>query len=66
MFSWFNQTTKTERLTFWACFGGWAVDALDSQMFSLALPAIISTFALTSSQAGSLASVTLISSAIGG
>ena len=66
MIGWYKQTTPQERKTFWACFGGWAVDALDSQMFSLALPAIILTFSLDASQAGSLASVTLISSALGG
>jgi len=28
MFSWYRQVTPRERKTFWACFGGWSLDAL--------------------------------------
>ena len=66
MASWYSELDRKERVTFWACFGGWALDALDGQMFSVALPALISSFALTKAQAGSLGSFALISSAIGG
>jgi MFS family permease len=66
MYTWYKDTDSKVKRIFWGCCGGWAVDALDGQMFSLALPAIISVFALSASQAGSLASVTLISSALGG
>jgi MFS family permease len=55
-----------EKRTFWSSFGGWAVDALDVQMFSLAIPALIAAFGLTKPQAGLIGGVTLVSTALGG
>jgi len=66
VFQWYQETTSVERRTLWVCFAGWALDAVDGQMFSLAVPALIAAFALNSAQAGLIASVTLISSALGG
>ena len=66
MFRWYREITPPERKTFWSCFGGWALDALDVQMFSIALPALIAAFHLDKSQAGLIGSVTLVTSALGG
>ncbi len=66
MFSWYRDITSRERKTFWACFGGWALDALEVQMFGLAIPALIAAFALSKGDAGLVSGVTLVSSAIGG
>jgi MFS family permease len=66
MFTWYKQGTPTERKTFWACFAGWGLDALDVQMFTLAIPAIIAAFGIDKGQAGLISSVTLVSSALGG
>jgi MFS family permease len=66
MFRWQKEISPTERHTLWACFGGWALDAFDSQMFNVALPALIAVFALDQAQAGAISSVTLASSALGG
>ena len=66
MFRWYREITPPERKTFWSCFGGWALDALDVQMFSIALPALIAAFSLDKSQAGLIGSVTLVTSAFGG
>ena len=66
MFSWYRDITSRERKTFWACFGGWSLDALEVQMFGLAIPALIAAFALSKGDAGLVSGVTLISSAIGG
>ncbi|WP_416423380.1 MFS transporter [Pseudomonas sp. App30] len=66
MFTWYRDVTARERKTFWACFGGWALDALEVQMFGLAIPALIAAFALSNTQAGLISSVTLITSAVGG
>ncbi|ALK98416.1 MFS transporter [Massilia sp. WF1] len=66
MFNWYRDITPRERKTFWACFGGWALDALDVQMFSLAIPALIATFGLDKTDAGLISGVTLVSSALGG
>jgi MFS family permease len=45
---------------------GWTLDAMDVMLYAFALGAIQKEFALSSSQAGLLASVTLVASAIGG
>jgi MFS family permease len=66
MFSWYKQGTPLERNTFWGCFVGWGLDALDVQMFTLAIPAIIAAFGINHTQAGAISSVTLVSSALGG
>ena len=66
MFTWYRDVTARERKTFWACFGGWALDALEVQMFGLAIPALIAAFALSKGEAGLISSVTLITSALGG
>jgi predicted TIM-barrel fold metal-dependent hydrolase len=52
MFCWYREVSPVERRTFWACFGGWALDALDVQMFSIAIPALLATFAVDKAQAG--------------
>lgn len=66
MFSWYRDITARERKTFWACFGGWALDALETQMFGLAIPALLAAFALSKGDAGLISGVTLVTSALGG
>ncbi|UFH51338.1 MFS transporter [Pseudomonas sp. KNUC1026] len=66
MFKWYRDITARERKTFWACFGGWALDALETQMFGLAIPALLIAFSLNNGQAGLISGVTLVTSAIGG
>ncbi len=52
LFNWYRQGTPVERTTFWACFAGWGLDAMDVQMFTLAIPAIMSAFAIDKGTAG--------------
>ncbi|WP_457105378.1 MFS transporter [Methylobacterium sp. P5_C11] len=66
MFRWYRDIGPVERRTVWACLGGWSLDALDVQMFSLAMPALIATFRLSAPQAGLLGAVTLVAAASGG
>lgn len=66
MANWYADSTPLERRTFWASFGGWALDALDVQMFSLAIPALIAAFAISKADVGLLGSVTLFFGAFGG
>jgi len=66
MFSWYRELTKRERNTFWGCFAGWAVDAMDAQLFSFVLPVLIAVWGMTTAQAGYLATATLLSAAVGG
>ncbi|MYM86783.1 MFS transporter [Rugamonas sp. FT82W] len=66
MFNWYRQVSGQERRTFWACFSGWGLDALDVQMFTLAIPALIAAFGLDKTQAGMISGATLVASALGG
>ena len=64
--AWFSELQRREKYTFWACFGGWVLDAMDVQMFSFAIPAIIAVFAITNADAGLIGTATLLTSAFGG
>ena len=64
--AWYGKLNAREKKTFWACIGGWMLDAMDVQMFSFAIPAIIAAFAITNADAGIIGTVTLLTSAFGG
>lgn len=66
MFTWYRRGTPLKRNTFWGCFAGWGLDALDVQMFTLAIPAIVAAYGIDRTQAGAISGVTLVSSALGG
>ncbi len=66
MFQWYRQILSVERRTFWACFGGWAMDAMDMQLFGLVIPALIAGWGVSKTDAGLISGVTLITSALGG
>lgn len=63
---WYRTLPPRAAHAFWASFMGWALDAFDFQVFSFALTAIAVSFALSKGQAGIIATVTLVVSAIGG
>jgi MFS family permease len=64
--AWYSALKPRERSAFWACVGGWVLDAMDVQMFSFAIPAIIAAFAISNADAGLIGTVTLLTSACGG
>jgi len=66
MFAWFEEASETERRTFWGCFGGWALDAMDVQLYSLVIPTLIAGWGISRTQAGMLATSALLLSAVGG
>ena len=66
MIDWYRELGTAERRTFWACFGGWALDALDVQIYSFVVPALIALWHITNAQAGLLATSALVISAFGG
>ena len=66
MSDWYRELGTAERRTFWACFGGWALDALDVQIYSFVVPALIAVWHITNAQAGLLATSALVISAFGG
>lgn len=66
VFGWYQELSGKERKTFWACFSGWAVDAMDVQLYSFVIPTLIALWGLTRADAGMLATVTLLASSLGG
>ncbi|MBV9243931.1 MAG: MFS transporter [Methylobacteriaceae bacterium] len=63
---WYSELALSEKRTFWGCFLGWVLDAMDVQIYGLALGAIGATFALDKTQSGLIGTVTLFTSAFGG
>lgn len=63
---WFRTMSGRERRTFWACFSGWALDAMDVQLYAVVMPTLISVWALSRSEAGLLATSALVTSSVGG
>lgn len=66
MSNWFRSMSQRERRTFWACFSGWALDAMDVQIYAVVMPTLISVWTLSRSEAGLLATSALITSSVGG
>ena len=66
MLSWYQELSTGERRTFWGCAAGWALDAMDVQLFSFVLPALMLALGVNAGQAGILGTSALISSAVGG
>lgn len=66
MFKWYLELSGRERRTFWACFSGWALDAMDAQIFSFLIPALMATWHISSGQAGYLGTAALIATGFGG
>lgn len=58
--------TSSERRVFSACAGGWALDALNVQIYSFVIPALTGVWGLTRTQAGTLGTAALMMSAAGG
>lgn len=66
MFSWYRDLGAEGRTTFWACFAGYALDALDVQIYSMVIPVLVGISFITQSEAGYIATSTLVLSAVGG
>src|SRR5262249_35668190 len=66
MLGWFAELNPKERRTMGACFGGWALDAFDVQMYSFVIPTVIALWGLSRGEAGLIGTVTLLTSSLGG
>jgi MFS family permease len=64
--AWYWETNAQERRAFWASMGGWTLDAMDVQIFTFAVPALIAVFEVTKADIGLIATATLLTSAFGG
>ena len=65
-FGWYSGLSRTEKRTYWACLAGYTLDSMDSTIYSLVMPVLLTVLALTKADAGVLSSVALIGSAVGG
>ena len=63
---WYWTLSPHGRAAFWATFGGWALDAYNQMTLGFVLPAVTAAFALSTTQAGLLGTVGLVTSAVGG
>ena len=45
--NWFAGMSPRERKTFWACFTGWALDAMDVQIYAVLMPTLMILMYLT-------------------
>ncbi|KAF1053273.1 MAG: putative metabolite transport protein YjhB [Stenotrophomonas maltophilia] len=66
MQSWYSSMAPYQRRTFWACFLGWALDAMDVQLFAFVIPTLLGVWGMTKAEAGIISTSALIASAIGG
>jgi MFS family permease len=63
---WFGLLNQAERHTWFASFGGLALDAMDSQAYSLAIPSLLIALQISTAQAGTFATAALVGSGVGG
>jgi len=64
--NWFGSMNVRERRTFWACFTGWALDAMDVQLYAVIMPTLIAVWGMSQAQAGTLGTAALLFSSLGG
>jgi len=65
-FDWLRNSSSPERTSLVAGGLGWMLDAMDVSLYALVLAALVSSLGMDTKTAGSLSSLTLIASAIGG
>lgn len=66
MLTWLNDLNAKERRTMTACWAGWTLDGFDQQLYSYVVPTMIGLWGLTAGAAGTIGTVTLLTSSLGG
>lgn len=66
MFGWYKYLTPLQRRTFWACWGGWGLDAMDFQLYFFVIPTLIGLWHMSAVEAGFIATGTLLAASLGG
>ncbi len=66
MFGWYGDLTPMQRRTFWACWAGWGLDAMDFQLYFFVIPTLMALWHITNVEAGFIATGTILASALGG
>src|SRR5450432_193291 len=63
---WLTHTTPLERRTLVATSAGYGVDSFDYMIYTFIIPTLISVWGMSKTEAGYIATVTLLTSAAGG
>ncbi len=63
---WYRLLNQDTRKAFWTTFSGFVLAAMNVQLYAFVLPVLMAAWGLSHTEAGLLATVTLVSSAIGG
>jgi MFS family permease len=66
MLAWLRDLTSRERRTMLACWGGWTLDGFDQQLYSYVVPTVIAVWGMSTGAAGTIGTVTVVTSAFGG
>jgi MFS family permease len=66
MLTWLSDLNARERRTMTACWAGWTLDGFDQQLYSYVVPTMIGLWGLTAGAAGTIGTVTLLTSSLGG
>jgi MFS family permease len=66
LIAFYRDMTGPERRTFWACFGGWALDGMDFMIYPLVLTSVMALWHVDRASAGFAVTLTLFASALGG
>lgn len=64
--NWIRELQRGEKLTLAACFAGYAVDSFDFMIYSFMIPTLVTLWHMGKSEAGLIATASLLSSAVGG
>jgi MFS family permease len=64
--NWLSQLQRSEKQTLVACFAGYAVDSFDYMIYSFMIPTLVLVWHMSKSEAGLIATASLLSSALGG
>src|ERR1700745_3361859 len=57
MLAWLRDLTSRERRTMLACWGGWAVEGFDQQLYSYVVPTVIAVWGMSTGAAGTIGTV---------
>jgi len=57
---WYSELSSREKMTYWACFGGLGLDAMDTTIYALVMPTLLAIVGITKPQAGVIASAALV------
>ncbi len=66
MLTWLRDLNGRERRTMAACWAGWTLDGFDQQLYSYVVPTMIGLWGLTPGSAGTIGTVTMLTSSLGG